>query len=216
MVQIGIQLIWLALYQYYIEQVCELEKGYIKRIVVWSLSITALLVMWTAAFLGRLKLVSEGAVKGVSVGCWFGIALILLLYALFYDGKPFGMQWRKVLTPGIMLSLCAVAGTPWISLVLNGAVMTAFLLLLTRERGYLRLWNGLLNAGIYGFLGCYIWNVRNEAGEGVLLGIAALEFLFFLALEGALFSYHQGFEVQTEMFQRDILGNLSEYEGLAA
>lgn len=210
MVQMGIQLIWLALYQYYIEQVCELEKGYIKRIVVWSLSITALLVMWTAAFLGRLKLVSEGAVKGVSVGCWFGITLILLLYALFYDGKPFGMQWRKVLTPGIMLSLCAVAGTPWISLVLNGAVMTAFLLLLTRERGYLRLWNGLLNAGIYGFLGCYIWNVRNEAGEGVLLGIAALEFLFFLALEGALFSYHQGFEVQTEMFQRDILGQ--QYE----
>ena len=37
MVQMGIQLIWLALYQYYIEQVCELEKGYIKRIVVREL-----------------------------------------------------------------------------------------------------------------------------------------------------------------------------------
>lgn len=211
MLQMGIQLIWLALYQYYIERICELEKGTIKRIVVWALTVGALLVMWTAVFLGRSGgYISESAVTKISVGCWLCITLILLLYVLFYDGKPFGLQWRKVLIPGILLSLCAMAGMPWLSLFLNGAVFAAFLLLLTRERGYLRLWNSLLNTGIYVFFSWYTWNVRNAADLRMLAGIAALETLVFLSLEGALFSYHHGFETQTERFQRDILGQ--QYE----
>lgn len=214
MIQMGLQVIWLTLYQYYIEQICELEKGYIKRIVVWSLTVAALLVMWTAVILGRSGgYISESAVTKVSIGCWLCITLILLLYVLFYDGKPFGQQWRKVLAPGVLLSLCALcamAGTPWVSLFLNGAVMAVFFLLLTRERGYLRLWNSLLNTGIYAFFCCYIWNAGNEAGTGMLVGIAALEALIFLSLEGALFSYHHGFETQTERFQREILGQ--QYE----
>lgn len=211
MVQMGIQLIWLALYQYYIERICELEKGTIKRIVVWALTVAALFVLWTAVSLGRSGgYISEGAVAKISVGCWLCITLILLLYVLFYDGKPFGMQWGKVFFPGVLLSLCAMAGMPWLSLFLNGAVLAAFLVLLTRERGYLRLWNSLLNTGIYAFFSWYIWNVRNAAGMDMLAGIAALETLVFLSLEGALFSYHQGFETQTERFQRDILGQ--QYE----
>lgn len=211
MLQMGIQLIWLALYQYYIERICELEKGTIKRIVVWALTLAVLLVMWTAVFLGQSGgYISESAVAKISVGCWLCITLILLLYVLFYDGKPFGLQWRKALIPGVLLSLCAMAGTPWLSLFLNGAVFAAFLLLLTRERGYLRLWNSLLNTGIYAFFCWYIWNVRNAADLRMLAGIAVLEMFVFLALEGALFSYHHGFETQTERFQRDILGQ--QYE----
>ena len=36
MLQLGIRLIWLVLYQYYIEQICDLEKGRGKRIIVWE------------------------------------------------------------------------------------------------------------------------------------------------------------------------------------
>ena len=37
-----------------------------------------------------------------------------------------------------------------------------------------------------------------------------MELLLFLSLEGALFSYHRGFEARTERFQRDILSH--QYE----
>ena len=43
MLQLGIRLIWLVLYQYYIEQICDLEKGRGKRIIVWGMTGTALL-----------------------------------------------------------------------------------------------------------------------------------------------------------------------------
>ena len=38
MLRLGIWLIWLALYQYYIEQICDLQKGKIKRIALWGIT----------------------------------------------------------------------------------------------------------------------------------------------------------------------------------
>ena len=37
--EVGIQLIWLGLYHYYIEQISELEKGYAKRAVAGILTL---------------------------------------------------------------------------------------------------------------------------------------------------------------------------------
>lgn len=233
MVQTGIQLIWLALYQYYIEQVTELEKGYRKRIVTWGLTLGILAAarVWALweAIAGYLGGDFAGHAGGRNEACadvltaeyaggsawrslwgWLVITLVLLLYVLFYDGKPFRQQWRKALVPGLLISLCAMAQTVWAGIFLNGAVMAVFLLLLALERGYLRIWIGMLNTGIYAVLCLYIWNVRDTAGMGMLAGIAALELLLFLSLEGTLFSYHQSYEVRTEQFQRDILGH--QYE----
>ena len=45
MLQAGIEVIWLALYHYYIEQIGELEKGYVKRIVVLALTLGTFVIV---------------------------------------------------------------------------------------------------------------------------------------------------------------------------
>lgn len=88
--------------------------------------------------------------------------------------------------------------------------MVVFLLMLAAERGYLRVGSSLVNLGIYGLLGMYVWQNAAVADKETLVGILALELLLFLALEGTLFSWHQGFAAETERFQRDILSH--QYE----
>lgn len=244
MLQFGIWLIWLALYQYYIEQICELEKGYIKRVVVWGLTLCPLLA---AGIFSVMGLASAGTAGGrlesgsrltrgnwltfgslvarenrlafgswltcgnwLAFGSWLMIMLILFLYMLFYDAKPFRQQWWKPLVPGAVLALCALGRTPESAVFLNGGVMVVFLLMLAAERGYLRAGSSLVNLGIYGLLGAYIWQNAAVADTGEFVGILALELLLFLALEGTLFSWHRGFTAETERFQRDILSH--QYE----
>lgn len=248
MLQLGIWLIWLALYQYYIEQICELEKGYKKRVAVWGLTLGAVL----AGGIPKLPFVPfhRNMELWLAFGGWLLVTLILFLYALFYDGKPFRQQWWRVLAPGAVLALCALGSTPAAAVLLNGVVMVVYLLMLAGERGYLRVGNSLINLGIYGLLDIYVWYkgiyqagsgraaghtvflagsgkaVGHTAGgafpwlfsgmEGgaedvlLLVGVLALELLFFLALEWTLFSYHRGFEAQAERFQKDILSH--QYE----
>lgn len=248
MLQLGIRLIWLVLYQYYIEQICELEKGRKKRIVVWGLTLGSLLAteIWTLTGMA----LDGAAGMWLRSGCWLLITLILFLYVLFYDGKPFRQQWWKVLVPGAVLALCGLGESLEMTVFLNGVVMVVFLLLLAGARGYLRVGSSLIHIGIYGLLGGYVWNqtitqgvfdgICNQASihgsgqesssmissletgihfgmargsmadMGLLLGIFILELFLFLALEGTLFSYHKGFEVETERFQRDILSH--QYE----
>ena len=43
MLQAGIEIIWLALYHYYIQQISELEKGTAKRVVVRLITLGVLL-----------------------------------------------------------------------------------------------------------------------------------------------------------------------------
>ncbi|MCI8529983.1 MAG: GHKL domain-containing protein [Lachnospiraceae bacterium] len=202
MLQIGIRLIWLTLFHYYIEQIGELEKGYVKKIVLWGITYGVLLAV-------HLPFPRWG-------GPWHNftgglvITLTLFLYMLFYDAKPLTRQWWKVLVPGILLAFSAM-GQELLTLMLwNGVFMIVLLLLLSMERGYLCIRNGLLQIGIYGLLICALWYFRNFESMGLGAGILVLEWLLFLALEGALYSYQRGFEVQTERFQRDILGQ--QYE----
>ena len=116
----------------------------------------------------------------------------------------------KPLVPGAVLALCAVGGAAELAVLLNGAVMVVFLLMLAAERGYLRAGSILVNLAIYGLLGAYVWRNGGTAEREVIVGILILELLLFLALEGTLFSWHRGFAAETERFQRDILSH--QYE----
>lgn len=220
MLQVGIWLIWLVLYQYYIEQICELEKGYVKRVVVWGLTLCPLSAGGVLSLPGAASAGTAGrrlafgswltCGNWLASGCWLMILLILFLYMLFYDTKPFRQQWWKPLVPGVVLALCVLGGSAELTLLLNGAVMMVFLLMLSAERGYLRAGSSLVNLGIYGLLSVYVWRNAEAADRKTLVGVLILELLLFLALEGTLFSWHRGFAAETERFQRDILGH--QYE----
>ena len=60
MLQLGIWLMWLVLYHYYIEQICNLEKGYKKRVVVWGMTGGALLAVWAVTVAGQISRGSAG------------------------------------------------------------------------------------------------------------------------------------------------------------
>lgn len=116
------------------------------------------------------------------------------------------LEWRG-LFPGAESALPVLC---------TGAVAAVLLLLLGYERGYLRVWNGLLNLAVYALLGMVYYagytaqGWDTVVGTGFIAGILALELLLFFSLEGTLFSYQRGFEAQTEQFQREILGH--QYE----
>lgn len=83
MLQLGIRLIWLVLYQYYIEQICDLEKGRGKRIIVWGMTGTALLATEAVVRAGLVS--GTFAADLVILGGWLFTALVLFLYVVFYD-----------------------------------------------------------------------------------------------------------------------------------
>lgn len=215
MLQAGIQVIWLALYHYYIEQIGELERGCGKRLIVLALTFGTLLSVY-------LPVPGWGSPWLHPAG-WLVITGILFLYVLFYDGKAFKYQWWKVLAPGVLMAVSSAAvdraafsvSAESVGLVLcTGVVSAALLLMLSYERGHLRVWNGLLNLAVYVLLGMvYRWGSPGRDGgteTAFFAGILTLELLLFFSLEGTLFSYQRGFEAQTERFQRDILSH--QYE----
>ncbi len=208
MLQLGIRLIWLVLYQYYIEQICDLEKGRGKRIIVWGMTGTALLATEAVVRAGLVP--GTFAADLVILGGWLFTALVLFLYVVFYDRELLAQQWWKVLAPGALLALCALKDGPVWAVLLNGAVLTFFLWMLSFAKGYFRMGNALVNSSVYGILCIYLWNIRNQAGTGQLLCFLALELLLFLSLEGTLSSWHRGFEARTELFQREIMSH--QYE----
>ncbi len=208
MLQLGIRLIWLVLYQYYIEQICDLEKGRGKRIIVWGMTGTALLATEAVVRAGLVS--GTFAADLVILGGWLFTALVLFLYVVFYDRELLAQQWWKVLAPGALLALCALKDGPVWAVLLNGAVLTFFLWMLSFAKGYFRMGNALVNSSVYGILCIYLWNIRNQAGAGQLLCFLALELLLFLSLEGTLSSWHRGFEARTELFQREIMSH--QYE----
>lgn len=199
--QTVILLLWLALYHYYIEQICDLEKGRIKRIAVWGMTFAGVLTVQ-----GSIVLLRPEGGAWMRVCVWLAVTLILFLYVLFYDARPFGEQWGKVLAPGILCAACAAAESPAACVALSAAVLALFLILLNFQRNHLRVRSSALCMAIYGLLGFYVWRGQSSTDAGFLAGILVLEMLLFLALEGALSSYHRSFESRAETFQRDVMG----------
>ncbi len=232
MLQAGIQVIWLMMYHYYLEQIGDLEKGKTRRAAVLALTLGTLAVV--------LPPVPGWGGPWHCLTGWLVITVTCLLYMLFYDNNAFKYQWWKVIVPGVLMSVCSAAlewknvipGTKLTLAVLcNGAVAVTMLLLLGYARGHLRVWNGLLNSAVYVLLGSiclrgdpisagtaaeqfrspvFLWLSGGGAEPGLLMWVLALELLLFFSLEGTLFSWQRGFEAQTERFQRDILSH--QYE----
>ena len=195
-----VQIIWLVLYLYYIEKISELEKGRGKRIVSGGIALGMVLLTQIPAVFGA----SEQAVFWSRTGGWIAVVLVLFLYVLFYDEKPLGEQWWKVLVPGCLAAVCG-AEEAGACVFWNGVVLTAFLFLLALERESLRLWNSLLVGAVYGLLSLQV--LQDGAGAENLAYVAVLEGLIFLALEGSLFYYHRGYVRRTEQLQQEVLGH---------
>lgn len=210
MLQWGIQLLWLILYQYYIEQICDLEKGYGKRIAVWGMTGAVLLTVNAAILTGLVPGEPSGAAVWLTLGGWLLILLIVFFYVLFYNEEFLGWQWWRILAPGAVLTFCALPAEPAAFVLRNGVVMVLLLWMWSYAKGYFQIRNSLGNAAVYGILSIYLWNIRETADNGLLAGLLALEVLLFVSLVGTLSSCYRGFEARTELFQRDILSH--QYE----
>ena len=205
--QTGIfQILWLILYWYYVEQIVEIEKGYAKRLLGFSLTAGILVLsIWLPACL-----------------VWLLLTAVILLYDLFFDKEPFAAQWWRIWLPGFFIATLFLFPFPNTFLtgftadnkfLLHGPVTLLFLLLLARKRNILRAGSVILTLTIYFLVCAFLWLSGNrqllqmaEPLRGVLLwGGALLETLLFLIIEGTLYFYKKGYEFQTEQFRRDLM-----------
>ena len=132
-----LEISWLMIYWYYAEQVGIMEKGAGKRALGFGVTFGCLISsVWIPPWLS-----------------WVLAAGVLVLYDLFFDSEPFKRQWWRMLLPGLVLAGCALLpvwglwGTkvPAEAVFLcHGPVLLAFLLLLSKKRESLQLWNGIL------------------------------------------------------------------------
>lgn len=205
--QTGIfQILWLILYWYYVEQIGEIEKGYAKRLLGFSLTAGILVLsIWLPACL-----------------VWLLLTVVILLYDLFFDKEPFAAQWWRIWLPGFFIAALFLFPFPNAFLagftadnnfLLHGSVTLLFLLLLAKKRNILRAGSVILTLTIYFLVCAFLWLSGNsqllqmaEPLRGVLLwGGALLETLLFLVIEGTLYFYKKGYEFQTEQFRRDLM-----------
>ena len=205
--QTGIfQILWLILYWYYVEQIGEIEKGYAKRLLGFSLTAGILVLsIWLPACL-----------------VWLLLTAVILLYDLFFDKEPFAAQWWRIWLPGFFIAALFLFPFPNTFLtgftadnkfLLHGPVTLLFLLLLARKRNILRAGSVILTLTIYFLVCAFLWLSGNsqllqmaEPLRDVLLwGGALLETLLFLIIEGTLYFYKKGYEFQTEQFRRDLM-----------
>ena len=205
--QTGIfQILWLILYWYYVEQIGEIEKGYAKRLLGFSLTAGILVLsIWLPACL-----------------VWLLLTAVILLYDLFFDKEPFAAQWWRIWLPGFFIATLFLFPFPNTFLtgftadnkfLLHGPVTLLFLLLWARKRNILRAGSVILTLTIYFLVCAFLWLSGNrqllqmaEPLRGVLLwGGALLETLLFLIIEGTLYFYKKGYEFQTEQFRRDLM-----------
>ena len=205
--QTGIfQILWLILYWYYVEQIGEIEKGYAKRLLGFSLTAGILVLsIWLPACL-----------------VWLLLTAVILLYDLFFDKEPFAAQWWRIWLPGFFIAALFLFPFPNTFLagftadnkfLLHGPVTLLFLLLLARKRNILRAGSVILTLTIYFLVCAFLWLSGNrqllqmaEPLRGVLLwGGALLETLLFLVIEGTLYFYKKGYEFQTDQFRRDLM-----------
>lgn len=205
--QTGIfQILWLILYWYYVEQIGEIEKGYAKRLLGFSLTAGILVLsIWLPACL-----------------VWLLLTAVILLYDLFFDKEPFAAQWWRIWLPGFFIAALFLFPFPNTFLagftadnkfLLHGPVTLLFLLLLAKKRNILRAGSVMLTLTIYFLVCAFLWLSGNsqllqmaEPLRDVLLwGGALLETLLFLIIEGTLYFYKKGYEFQTEQFRRDLM-----------
>ncbi len=117
---------------------------------------------------------------------------------------------------GILFWMASLLPVPFL-FAGNGMILFSLFALLADKREYLKWGNMVLMAVLYALLTAFLWltGQKTVVGEEIWRhaflagGICAQVLLFFVA-EGTLFSYKKSFEVQTEQFQRKVLGH--QYE----
>ncbi len=188
--------LWLFLYGYFVERMGTMQKGRGKRIVTGILGTAFLSVsFWVPAALS-----------------WGLLTLLFLLYDLFYDEEGFGRQWRHVLLVGGLFGVASLFPVRVLSVV-NGGILWILFLMLAAKRSYLKKGNAVFMAIPYILLSAFLWRLGNEGGAPGLAertalrwGSIAVEYCLFWVAESTLFSYKRSFEVQTERFQREVMG----------
>lgn len=216
MERVILEIIWLGLYWYLVEQTAAVKKGKTKRIITLLLA---------AAFLGTAfgyEMLQSGTLFP-EVLAWSGITILFLLFVLFFDEEPFIFQWWRVALPGAVILLLLLTGADIYAA--NGILLWMMFLLLAGKRGYLSWQNGIIMGMIYGVLSIFlllfedgIWNMPDTMpqlsteilSQGCIGLILFLEYLLLFLTEGTLFTYKKGFENQTERFWQDMLSH--QYE----
>ncbi len=79
MLRLGAWLIWLALYQYYLERICDFEKGKIRRIAVWGITGGTALAVWIAQLL--IPNLKPAAGRWLTIAGWLLIMMVSFLYS---------------------------------------------------------------------------------------------------------------------------------------
>lgn len=191
-----IQILWLILYWYYVEQMGAIEKGVGRRLLGFCLTAGILILsIWLPSCL-----------------VWLLLSAILLLYDLFFDREPFQSQWWRILLPGLFIAAASLFPAQNIFLP-HSLITLLFLLLLAKKRGSLHIAGGILTAVIYFLVFAFLWLADDEQSMQMsdslrnllLWGGALLETLLFLVLEGTLYFYKKGYEFKTEQFRRDLM-----------
>lgn len=224
-----LEVLWLILYWYYIEQAGTIEKGWKKRLLGFCIAAACLACsLWIPLWLS-----------------WVLVTGVLLLYDLFFDQEPFGRQWQRVLLPGLVLTVCALIGGSLfdspisggrgmavdaealvatqplsateplaaVAFLCHGPILFVFLLLFSGKRQSLRLWNGILTGLSFSAVAAFQWLLcgsgriaMEERLLGILLwGSALLELALFLTVEGTLYFYKKGYEFRTEQFRSQLM-----------
>ncbi|MDO4332547.1 MAG: GHKL domain-containing protein [Eubacteriales bacterium] len=194
---------WLILYNYYMEQIGTIQKGWGRRAALMGLGAALLMLsVWLPGVLA-----------------WLLVSGLMALYDLFFDEEPFRSQWWKVLAAGICFAAASAFPADFYFLA-NGPLLFLIFLFLAAKREYLRLSNGILTGILYclftGFLWLIGYGLSGKCGweinfsNGLMWGGILMEALLFLVVEGTLFSYKKGFEFQTERFCQDVMGH--QYE----
>ena len=198
-----LEILWLILYWYYVGQMGTIEKGRKKRILGFGIAAACLATSpWIPPWLS-----------------WLMVTGVLLLYDLFFDEGPFGRQWWRVLLPGLVLAVCALV--PWClklydtaaPFLCHGPILFVFLILLSKKRQSLRLWNGILTIVSFSAITAFQWLLwgtglivaEEKLAQILLWGSVLLEFALFFIVESTLYFYKKGFEFRTEQFRSQLM-----------
>lgn len=209
-------IIWLGLYLYYVVQQGRIEKGKIKNIIFIFICISLILGGWKT---------------NLSWLAWIAVAIVTLLFDLFYDEEPVRCHWKTMLLPLLFLMVGDIwqGGSTWKNgggifsvVVVHLMFCCLIFLLLAHYRGYqyrvsilsvvfgfavlLAMECGL----VYGFFGALDEEMSGKFQWLVfLLGIVHL-----LTQEIALRQYHSGYEKNISNFQKNMMQQ--QYEEIKA
>ena len=190
MVDLLLSTIFILMYFYYINQVANIQKGFIKYIVTFIILI----------FVAILGIIFNNAFIS-----WIFKAIVMMLFDLFYDEEPFLFQWYKTMFYGIIIAILLlinkINSLISLALVYETMLMLSFIIL-SKQRRCLNITNGTLVILAYLIILTVTYYTSDRVTNALMLVLASL--VFFI-LEVIFQSYQASFEKSTRVFQQNIL-----------